>query len=122
MIKKTIKYVDYNGNEREEDFYFNLSKAELVEMRFSKQGGLEEYIKKIIDANDQNELIQLFKDLVLKAYGKKSDDGRRFIKSEEIREDFVQTEAYSNLFMDLATNADAASEFVNGIVPKDLSE
>lgn len=120
MIKKTISYTDYNGTERSEDFYFNLNKAELIEMKFSKHGGLENYIKDIINAKKENELIQLFKDLVLKAYGVKSEDGRRFIKNDTLKEEFMQTEAYSNLFMELATNEQAAIEFVNGIVPKQV--
>ena len=118
MLKKTIKYVDYDGNEREEDFYFNLSKAEIAEMEMSTNGGLDKMIKRIIAEQDNKRIIELFKDLVLRAYGKKSDDGRRFIKNQDLRDDFSQTEAYSELFMELATNADAAAAFVNGIVPE----
>lgn len=117
MLKKTIKYVDYDGNEREEDFYFNLSKAEIAEMEMSTNGGLDKMINRIIAERDNKRIIELFKDLVLRAYGKKSDDGRRFIKNQELRDDFSQTEAYSELFMELATDADAAAAFVNGIVP-----
>ena len=120
MIEKTITYTDYNGTERTESFYFHLSKAELVEMRVSKKGGLETYIKEIIDAKDEQKLIELFKELVLKAYGQKSEDGRRFIKSEELREEFSQTVAYSELFMELATNDQAAIAFVNGIIPQNM--
>ncbi len=121
MYKKTIKYVDYDGNEREEDFYFNLSKAEIMEMQLSMNGGLSSYIQKIVSAQDVPTLSALFKDLVLKSYGEKSSDGRRFIKSKEISDSFEQTEAYSELFMELVADADAAAEFVNGIIPKDLS-
>ena len=103
MLKKTITYVDYNGAERTEDFYFNLSKAEMI--------------KKIVAAQDAPAIIKIFKDLILKAYGEKSPDGKRFIKSEEIATSFSQTEAYSQLFMELATNADEAAKFVNGIIP-----
>ena len=118
MYKKTITYTDYNGVERTEDFWFNLSKAELVEMEMSTSGGLAEMIQKIVAAQDAPAIIKVFKDLVLKAYGEKSPDGKRFIKSEEISTAFSQTEAYSNLFMELASDADAASTFVNGIVPQ----
>lgn len=117
MLKKTIKYPDYNGKEREEDFYFNLNKAELTEMEFSQDGGLTSLIERVVKEQDNKEIIKIFKDLVLKAYGVKSDDGRRFIKNDEIRDSFVQTEAYSELFMELATDADAAAAFINGITP-----
>ena len=122
MLKKTIKYTDYNGTEREEDFYFNLTKAELMEMEMSTSGGLAEMIQNIVKAQDAPAIIKVFKDLVLKAYGEKSLDGKRFMKVDEngtpLSIAFSQTEAYSNLFMELATNAEAAAEFVNGIVPK----
>ena len=117
MLKKTFTYTDYNGVERTEDHYFNLSKAELMEMELSTTGGLAEMINKIVAAQDAPQIVKLFKDLVLKAYGQKSADGRRFIKSKELSDEFAQTEAYSQLFMELATDADAASKFVNGIVP-----
>ena len=121
MLKKTIKYTDYNGVERKEDFYFNISKAEAMEMELSTDGGLSETIKRIIDAQDMPSLLAYFKQLVLTAYGVKSPDGKRFIKSQELRDSFMQTEAYSDLFTELATNADAAAEFVNGIVPHNAS-
>lgn len=120
MLKKTITYTDYNDVERKEDFYFNLSKAEIMEMELGTEGGLAEMIQKIIDTQDTPKIVKIFKDLVLKAYGEKSADGKRFIKNDEIREGFAQTEAYSELFMELATNAEAAAAFVNGIVPKDI--
>lgn len=122
MLKKTITYTDYNGNERTEDFYFNLTKAEIMEMEMSTTGGLAEMITRIVAAQDQPAIIKIFKDLVLKAYGEKSADGKRFVKSEEIASGFSQTEAYSILFMELATDADAAAKFVNGIVPADMSK
>lgn len=122
MLKKTITYTDYNGNERTEDFYFNLTKAEAMEMEMSTAGGLETYVKRITDAQDAPAIIKVFKELILKAYGEKSLDGKRFEKSREISNAFAQTEAYSELFMELATNADAASKFVNGIMPKIKSE
>ena len=101
MLKKTIKYTDYNGVERTEDFYFNLNKAEIMEMQLTTVGGLDAYLKKIISAQDMPTLMRIFKDLVLKSYGVKSDDGRRFIKNEKLREEFEQTEAYSILYMEL---------------------
>ena len=122
MLKKTITYTDYNGAERTEDFYFNLSKAEIMEMEMSTTGGLAEMIQKIVAAQDATAIIKIFKDLVLKAYGEKSADGKRFVKSDEISTAFAQTEAYSQLFMELATDADAAAKFVNGIVPADMSK
>lgn len=120
MLKKTIEYTDYNYVKRKEDFYFNLTKAEIMEMELSTTGGLAEMIQKIIDTQDTPQIIKLFKDLVLKAYGEKSADGKRFIKNDDIRDGFAQTEAYSELFMELATDANAAASFVNAIVPKDL--
>lgn len=118
MLKKTITYTDYNGAERTEDFYFNLTKAEVVEMQYSIGGGLKERLERIVQTQDQPAIIREFKGLILKAYGEKSDDGKRFMKSEEISNKFACTEAYSILFMELATNADKASEFVNGITPQ----
>ena len=117
MLKKTITYKDYNGVERTEDFMFNLTKAEILEMQLTKDGGMDAAIKKIVDAKDAPEIMKVFKDLILKSYGMVSDDGRRFIKSKEISDSFAQTEAFSMLFMELATDTDAASAFVNGIVP-----
>ena len=121
MLKKTIKYTDYDGNEREEDFYFNLSKAEVTEMELSKEGGMSEYIKKISAAQNAPELIKLFKDIITKSYGEKSLDGKRFIKNKELTEAFTQTEAYSELFVELASNADEAVKFINGIMPKNMN-
>lgn len=121
MLKKTITYEDFNGVERKEDFYFNLSKAEIMEMQFGTVGGLDAMLKKIIDAKDVKSIMDTFKMLILKAYGIKSDDGRRFIKSEEISKEFEQTEAYSILYMELASDDNAAAEFVNGIIPKDVA-
>lgn len=122
MLKKTISYVDYDGNQRKEDYYFNLSKAELVEMQVSEAGGLEKTIQKIIDEQDNKKLVALFKDLITKAYGEKSLDGKRFIKNQEITEAFIQSAAYSDLFMELTTNTDKASEFIIGLLPKDLAD
>ena len=118
MLKKTITSVDFNGNERTEDFYFNLTKAEAMEMEMSTVGGLSEKIQKIVSAQDMPSIIKVFKDLILRSYGEKSADGKRFIKTPEMAEAFSQTEAYSVLFMELATDAEAAAAFVNGIIPK----
>ena len=122
MLKETIAYTDYNGNERKEDFYFNLTKAEITEMEMSTTGGFAEMIQRVVAAQDAPSIIKVFKDLVLKAYGVKSPDGKRFIKSKELSDEFSQTEAYSELFMKLATDADAASKFINGIVPADMAQ
>lgn len=122
MIKKTISYTDYDGNERTEDFYFNLSKPELIEMQTSEAGGLEKKIEKISKEQDIKKIIELMKDIIQRSYGIKSDDGKRFIKNQEVLDEFMQSEAYSELFMALATDANAASEFINGILPKGLVE
>lgn len=120
MLKERISYTDYNGVKREEDFYFNLSKAEIMEMEMSTNGGLTEMITRIIDSQDAPSIIKVFKEIIMKAYGEKSPDGKRMIKSAELSEAFAQTEAYSELFMKLATDSKAASEFVNGIIPADM--
>lgn len=124
MLKKTIKYTDYNGAEREETFFFNLSKAELMEMEMGTNGGLAEMIQQIVNTQDTPAIIKIFKDIILKAYGEKSLDGKRFIKINDagvpLSIAFSQTEAFSELFMELATNADAAANFIKGIVPGDI--
>lgn len=117
MLKKTITYVDYDETERTEDFYFNLTKAELIEIETSFNGGLSKMIEKLVSEQDMKRIVEIFKELVLKAYGEKSLDGRRFIKSKELRDGFEQTEAYSQLFMELASSAESAAAFVNGITP-----
>lgn len=122
MIKKTMTYTDYNGEERTEDFYFNMTKAEIMELELSINGGLSDMIQRITKAKDVPAIIQIFKELVLKSYGQKSPDGRRFIKSAELAEEFAQTEAYSDLFMELATDATAASAFVQGIMPQEIGK
>lgn len=117
MLKKTVTYTDYDGNERTEEILFNLNKAEVTEMELSTEGGMEKMLKKIIESRDGKRIIEVMKDIVLRAYGEKSPDGRRFIKTPEMREAFSQTEAYVNVFMELATDAKAASDFVRGILP-----
>lgn len=126
MIAKTVKYKDYNGVEREEKYFFNLTKAEVTEMELSVNGGLGESIKQIIAAQDTAQLIKIFKELLLKSYGEKTLDGKRFRKVDDngvpLSLAFSETEAYSTLFMELATDDDKAAEFVNGIMPSDLNE
>ena len=122
MLQKTVTYVDYNGVERTEDFYFNLSKAEVTEMELSVEGGFSKMLEEIVKSNDNVRIIELFKEMVLKAYGEKSADGRRFIKSKELSEAFSQTEAYSEIFMELALDEKAAAAFVNGIMPANLGK
>jgi len=119
MLKKTITYEDYDGNKRTEDFYFNLSKAEIMEMELSVSGGMTQMLNRIVAERDGEKIIKTFKEIILKAYGEKSPDGKRFIKSEELSTAFSQTEAFSQLFMELATDADAAAKFINGIIPAD---
>lgn len=118
MLKKTITYTDYDGVERTEDFYFNLTRAELLEMELDVTGGMTKYIEYIIAAQDVSKLMRIFKEIILKAYGQKSPDGRRFIKSEEITNEFTQTEAFSNLYMELTNDAKKATDFINGIIPQ----
>ena len=126
MIAKTIKYKDFNGVEREEKFFFNLTKAELTEMELSTSGGFAENIKQIVAAQNTPQIIKIFKELILKSYGEKSLDGKRFRKVDDagypLSTAFSETEAYSNLFMELATDDAKAAEFVNGIMPADAIE
>jgi hypothetical protein len=120
MLKKTVTYVDYNGVERTEDFYFNLSKAEVTEMELSVRGGLSAMLEELVKSGDNARIVEIFKDLVLRSYGEKSADGKRFVKSKELSEAFSQTEAYSEIFMELALDEKAAAAFVNGILPSQL--
>lgn len=126
MIAKTVKYKDFNGVDREEKFFFNLTQAEVTEMELSINGGLGECIKRIVAASDTPQIIKVFKELLLKSYGEKSLDGKRFRKVDDngvpLSIAFSETEAYSTLFMELATDDEKAAEFVNGIMPSDLSE
>jgi hypothetical protein len=122
VLKKTITYKDFNDNEVSEDFFFHLSKAELVELEMSHDGGLSSAIQRIIDTEDNKRIIEEFKNIIMTAYGKRSEDGRRFIKNQELRDEFASTEAYSELFMELVTDTDAAVEFINGIIPQGMTE
>ena len=120
MLQKTIKYEDYLGKERTETFFFNLTKAEILEMEVSKEGGLSEYLTKIVSTNKPGEVMAVFKEIVMKAYGEIDPGGNRFVKGENmaLAKAFIETEAYSELIMELATDADAAANFVKGIMPK----
>lgn len=120
MLKKTIKYTDFNDVEREEDFYFNLTRAELAEMQLSKEGGFQAWLEKIVKTDNQPELMKIFKNIILKAYGEKSADGKRFVKSEEISEAFAQSAAYDEFFIELISNEAKAAEFINGLMPKNV--
>ena len=117
MFKHNIKYTDYNGVERNEQFYFNLSKAELMEMELSTQAGVDEMLRMMIATNDNAKILQIFKDLILKSYGIKSEDGKRFIKTKELRDQFEQSEAYSEFFMAMLANEDnLQTKFINGVI------
>lgn len=118
MIKKTITFTDYDGNERTEDYWFNISKAELVELENSVKGGLKKILEKAVQEKDGPKIMSIFKEIILKAYGVKSNDGRRFMKDPEITRDFIETEAYVNLFMELATDEKAGGAFMDGVLPK----
>ena len=120
MLKKLINYTDFNGNERSENFYFNLTKAEVMDMELTTIGGMRQMLQSIIDKQDIPKIIEAFKTIIFKAYGEKSPDGRRFIKSKDLSEAFSQTEAYSTLYMELISDAEAAAAFINGIVPQDI--
>lgn len=120
MVKKTVTYTDYNGVERTEDFYFNLTEAEASEMELSVEGGLSNMLDGIIKAKNVPAVVKIFKDLLLRSYGEKSADGRRFIKSAELSTAFSQTEAYSILFMELGSDPEKAADFFNAIIPQSL--
>lgn len=120
MYTITKTYTDWNGMERTETFRFNFTKAELMEMQYEQEGGMREYLQKIIDSKNQKEIMRLFKELVLNAYGEKSADGKYFLKNDEIRANFAASPVYSEIFMELSTDADAAGAFVNGVMPADI--
>lgn len=120
MLKKTITYTDYNGVERKEDFYFNLNKPEIVKMQSSVKGGYDVRLKGIANELNGAAIMEFFEELIRKSYGEKTDDGRRFEKSDKISEAFMQTPAYEALFEELVTNDQAAAEFVNAVMPADL--
>jgi hypothetical protein len=123
MLKKVIKYEDYDGNIREEEHYFNLTKAEVIQW-LTTTGGytLDKVIERLGKERNGKRIMEIFADLIYMSYGRKSLDGRRFEKSEEIKRDFMETEAYSVLFTELVTDAKKAADFINAIVPKELSD
>lgn len=121
MYKMTLSYEDFDGNARTEDFYFNLTKAEIQQMAYSVDGGLDNLIKKIVQTRDYSKLVALIKDLILKSYGEKSPDGRRFDKSEDIVKGFSQTQAFSDIYMELSSDDKKLLEFVKGVIPKDVA-
>lgn len=122
MLKKTITYTDYNGVERTEDFYFHLTKAEIAKMEMGVTGGLAQKIRKIVDAKDQPAIIQVFEELIQNSYGVKTPDGRGFDKDPKHLKEFMMTEAYSQLFMELGTDDEAGAKFINGVVPADMAK
>ena len=122
MLKKEITYENFDGEEVTDTFYFNVSKPEIIELEVEIEGGFGRMMERIVEANNTKLLVQEFKRIILLAYGVKSEDGKRFIKSDELREEFSQTAAYSELFMQLALDADAAAEFIKAILPRDLSD
>ena len=122
MLKKTITYEDYDGNERTEDFYFNLNEAELTELRLSRSGGLEVMLERIVKEQDAPTIIATVKEILLKAYGKKSDDGKVFMKSPEISHEFECTEAYNDLFMEICGSPESAANFFNALLPAKLQK
>ncbi len=122
MIKKRITYTDYNGVERIEDFYFNLSTAEITEMEASTEEGYGEKLMRIVDSQSKPEMFAIFKEFIAKSYGIKSEDGKQFRKSKEITDSFMQSEAYSILLLDITQNEGTAVEFINGIMPKNIPD
>lgn len=116
MIKKIIKYTDFNGNENEEVVYFNLNKVECTKLQVSKAGGLKEYIEEVVKSGDEKAMIELFDTVLLTSYGIKSDDGKRFIKSEQLKQEFMQSPAYEAIFMQIATNVAEADAFMKGVI------
>lgn len=122
MIKKTVTFTDFDGNKRTEDFYFHLTEQELTEWELSVDGGLSGALTRIVNSQDTKTLIGIFKDLLMKSYGVKTPDGRGFVKNEEVLNNFTCTQAFSDIYMELATDDKAAAEFVNGVMPAGLAE
>ncbi len=122
MLKRDVTYEDFDGEKATETFYFNLTKSEIVELEVAYDGGLQAALLRIVKTNDRKNLVAEFKKIILLSYGQKSEDGKRFIKSDDLREAFSQTAAFDALFIELATNDDAAATFLKGIVPKEFSQ
>lgn len=121
MLKRTVTFTNYDGEEVTQDFYFNLTNAEIVEMELSTPGGLSTMLQRIVNTKDIPETVKLFKEIMLKAYGQKSADGNRFIKNQQLTDDFVASPAFSELYMELAFDSDAATKFINGVIPADAA-
>ena len=122
MLKKTMTYTDFNGEEKTEDFYFHLTEAEVANMEIDSEGGMSNKLRRIINSKDTTKLKEYFQSIILKAYGEKTDDGKHFIKNDKVSEMFSYTQAYSDLWMELITDADAAAKFVEGIMPEKILE
>lgn len=120
MLKKTMQTVDFGGTERTETYYFNLTKAEIMEMQLGTEGGFVEMIHRIVDAKSQLELAEMFKKIICKSYGVLSPDGRKFIKNQAVLDDFMATQAFSDLYMELVGDDNKATAFFEGIMPEDM--
>ena len=121
MHKRAITYIDYDDNEVTDVFYFHISEPELIDLEVENEKGLQHFLRKIIETKDNKALVDMLKRLVLMAYGVKSDDGKRFIKNDQLRTEFSQTAAYNKLFMDLALDFNVAADFIRGILPKSMT-
>ena len=122
MLKKTITYTDYDGMERTEDFWFNLSKTELTKLDAELPGGVLGVLRKIIDKKDRKALVDFIETLILRAYGEKTLDGKRFVKTPEMAEEFMQTPAYDELFMSILSDTDSQTSFINGVIPQSMAK
>lgn len=122
MLKKTFQYTDFNGNEQEETFYFNLSKSEVIEYELQERAGMSTTLQRIVEERDNQKILAHFKDIVMKSVGRKSDDGRRFVKNDDIREDFLASPAYDEMFVWLMSEPGAGADFINSVFPQDVEE
>lgn len=122
MLKREIKYQDFDGNEQTATFYFHIGKHEIVELDVEHKGGIKALFEKIIETQDDKGIVEQMKKLILLAVGERSADGQRFVKNDQIREDFKNHAAYEALFMELSTDAERASEFGIGILPPDVAK
>ena len=124
MLKKTITYTDWNGEERTEDFYFNLTRVEVLELEYDvdAEGTLTEWLTDLVKSRDIDRIIRTVKKIILTAYGEKSADGRRFMKSDEIRRSFEENPAFDELYMTMVTDSSKAAEFLTSIMPSSVRE
>lgn len=122
MLKKTITYTDYDGMERTEDFWFNLSKTELTKLDAELPGGVLGVLRKIIDKKDRKALVDFIETLILRSYGEKTLDGKRFVKTPDMAEEFMQTPAYDELFMSILSDTDSQTGFINGVIPQSMAK